>query len=1855
MIALSDMPRKRLPREFLGNWAWKWLAFCLASWLSFPAAKAQDSPFSASIITVRIEDRTLIATDPSRDALQVAATVQFNRKGGEEKTGIYRVDIELFDDANQPVLLGPDPGTPIASSQVEEVTIPPGEESVTKVFNGRLIPTAPLSLEHTYWLRAKLLLLNPDDHTILSSEAGYLGLFDYTFWHFASSDPDDQSWNILLQAKAFESETTQAQLWQNNQPERFPFKNAIEVTLRRADAWNRTDEEAEALTVQTRVRVTLRLVNTTTDEEVPLTADSGGEAIFSLAPFQPATETTSRQPAEVTGVIPCTFAPESLEAISPLYLYRLEATVEHTNDDAGTFVTDQQVVYEDVQLAVISGKLFFGEVEAELEPVDVNWLTFSTTATPEGEIPAIMRLEPGVARLVYAPDRFFPSTVQNIDIQLRVNGDLYLVTGSVLSPEEDSVQQNGVTVSRNSIALTPQGAHIIQAIIQLPAGMGYAFEEENGRLQAVYEKTEVRLNAHLEIWEPLQIENPRGGPLYLVHERLPYRLLVDRIEWKPDAGRFVSHVGGTRYVRETELKALEDIDPALLKDPSEADRPSNEKYFRFASVTGSSEGPGIIVIRADDKGRALLDVDLTFSAVDYQTHFPLGVRVKADSGQLALRDGMVDLASSWLAGAEPITFYFSRGVMCSGEALQQTPPEFKPDNNEWHFTEDGGLHAAGALATAQDLSFGITGDQKPVHTLLQVSEGRFHIPGHILSGRVLEEELPDEYAVHRPAVLLLSGHGVRVERPLTPEYEEGLADYAGFNIDATKGMMALSHIAGKEIDSYALKPHSKYYFRPSGVSGVHDAVTSDIMPLPPFYGYDMTLDGLRLSYLDNNNIDSAIGGEITLPYPSGFSIKLAELKLDAYGEFLGGRLVNPQTERLAYWQMPFTPMSADFAKPLGANGCPVAGTAFLTLHVKASLPAITDASLYGRLGFKPDGDLLARADAPGSEVDSRLVLPATLTIKALNGGSYRFTPVTGAALNRYNTADRPADGFVSVAGLLDVPFFEDVKVHLHASSSGDATGDSRLYVMGGWSNSPQFEANHNFGWTENGRNFFNDANFDELNRGWPTGIPLETYRNNKDANGKLLEKYHPVVGKVWRGVVELNYSVEWDTARRVFTGFANPKVNLLVLEAHHELRTLSTTGCSITFGAELSTPRLNVSDLMAERLIAEAERSISRALKNVFSLTVDEMAAGIDGLEKVVSDRLSRLMDEALQEVLDRADGITDKLYENLKTFYETGSIESRIGRLATLSLSGQELNPGGNLEIIQRLEELANAGSPVLAALKQNLERALEVCDSALEVVSPQRRDKVRQAVLQLAAWGGLNAGELSQLDQAMAEADSALRDSEAFLKRVRNTLQQLIAQIDQGGALISELKRALSDAAAQAEAEVLARLRKVFAEEHDLTGRYFEEIPAAKVKERISRVLREVLCAGKLAERVQPVLRARFNDVRDRFRSGLDMVFGQINSVLVSAVRGSVRKGAEAFTELIDGNGQDDADPSANTGVGDFFAVARVEGYAQINGEKIQEMRLNASLRLKASDALVVDGWFRLLNCDSDTPNTSCRDPGVVSTEVTVGAHGEATFGVIPVDVTLEGKFSFGPSGSLTGLDGSFDLRTKLVIRQVSLDRVAFKFGFGGGEGYLSGRVGATVDFVQMEGFCFFGTTKNSRSLDLLDEDTRTLVKFGTLGNVSPAGCFERAIAGFYLGFEGSISINAFFRIPDTCFLRLNALAGAGNFCFLHKDPLDGKLILTAGVRYAYGVRGEILCLVDITGKLGTAIAASLPIGDPTTLLKPDAFIGSLKNAEASGTANLRLSGKVGPCPFCVSFSKTFTLLVRMSRQGGVDVEFD
>src|SRR5262249_8414585 len=206
------------------------------------------------------------------------------------------------------------------------------------------------------------------------------------------------------------------------------------------------------------------------------------------------------------------------------------------------------------------------------------------------------------------------------------------------------------------------------------------------------------------------------------------------------------------------------------------------------------------------------------------------------------------------------------------------------------FTLDGGLIALGTLSPSVPLEWGwVSAVNRYAQRSFSYSQAGFHMPGVFLRGdqSTVPANLPSDD--HRAAPLLVTGVNVTnasaLERFGTSGYQDGLTDYAGFNfrVGSNGAKQGESTLAGQPSGTYQLTGRSKYYLRPGGVSGIHEAVLGTFPSSLTLYGYAVNISNYGLSYLDSQNKESRTSGNIPIPAPSHFTQEFEELRFTCLG------------------------------------------------------------------------------------------------------------------------------------------------------------------------------------------------------------------------------------------------------------------------------------------------------------------------------------------------------------------------------------------------------------------------------------------------------------------------------------------------------------------------------------------------------------------------------------------------------------------------------------------------------------------------------------------------------------------------------------------------------------------------------------------------------------------------------------------------------------------------------------------------------------------------------------------------------------------------------------------------------------
>ena len=1381
---------------------------------------------------------------------------------------------------------------------------------------------------------------------------------------------------------------------------------------------------------------------------------------------------------------------------------------------------------------------------------------------------------------------------------------------------------HGVRFTRENVVTGPGGTTATVRVI-FPAGFGVSKARTSRRLLGDFPLGTLTLDAEL---------NPSGTialtpaavsatALFAVHEQLPVAFETTLIVWDVAAGTFEVRRDDTHYVREDELANLAAWQSSLV-EPSAAERPSNEAVFRQPAASPMVN----VLVSADANGRAVLTtarVDLPASS--FVSHFPADVTVAwAQPGALVMTAGVVDAAQSSLPGAAQTTFDY-RTHCPAKPAVPAGSFAFTPAGGEWKFTSDGGLRAAGTVTSAP-LKWGARSGGAGatfVHETGGFTEAGVLFAGHVLRGAAVT--VSDD---NRAGALLHSGLGQPgnagyVERPGTAAYADGFADYAGLNLRvATDGAQSttsrLGSVSGGPpgeavLGPYALRSTSKYYVRPGGVSGLHEAVTSSFTALTgglSLHGFAMSLDGMRVSYLDNHLRESVIGGVISVPAVRGnpgFTQPFDNVALLCDGQL--GELTLPgggPEQTLHYWRAKFTALTGEFLhKPAAAPTIHA-----LVLGAEVSLPGVVKERLPGGLGFFPNGNLVTAADG-FTGVNSRLRRPARVSLhgtrSALDAAKPAFTvqPVCDFYFNNPDAPSAPNPGFVAFAGKVDVPFFEDMPVHVIARATG-----GQSIVRGGWS--------------AGGRTFFNDTTFDAANQGFPSlfGDAFTLYASGAS--------YDPHARQKWLGFVNFDMPVAWDAARRQFASSGATEEDFLVVRTQRVIQRLTPSGADLRFGAQFAgLPRVNLAALVIDE--DEAVNEIIQHLPNG-----PQLAAAAKTLGSLLDGRSDALIDTAVDAAVD---AYLDALFAPGGPLH---GIESAT--LADAALAGTETGLRGQLDgIVGTVNDSAKVLGEIKGALDK-LDLGLGAADALLAKDAQNKRGTFVTATIGI---GGADAQQAAASIDTLINVDlrETLDEIQTAITSLHDAVSQARPYLNAAGGVADLLAQSLgvvNGGGLDVSAQSVAAMRQYFATAHDPTGLYLTELGQTQVRAALKQIVRDQIHASGFVADLQGTLRDLLEPLRDDYQLAFERIHGVINDVLRSA-----------FSEL--GNALaaqlGDAANTANKAAGvfrDTLELAKVEGTARIEGDTLVNAHLNTALGLRVPDKIGVSGWLDYRHHKSAQPVPGCA-AGVPDgrVEIGIGAEGRAGIqGNPPVQARLEGRYAMKSDGTPLAATGSLDFATELKFDHLTLRNARFEFGFGERDNFIYAQGAGSVWFIDANVRAFMGRTCDRALLERVDPDLQPVlnkVQFPVIDAAHP-------ISGIYWNGDGDGSLNRFFGLPDQP-VSIKGRGGQGGFWFCNDAILDWKNPGTAklinGVRIRRGLE------VGIGPVSASAELVVLGAVDQLQLLKAaDDFPEFRKTViDQAGLISGGVAGRFTPVfqagvgPAAVKFSKDFRFSARVS----------
>ena len=1409
--------------------------------------------------------------------------------------------------------------------------------------------------------------------------------------------------------------------------------------------------------------------------------------------------------------------------------------------------------------------------------------------------------QPGYGSPTYSPERHVitgtgtlagqPFTFANLMVRKQLSTGDYTVDPA----ETQTLALTNLTGTSGSVAgvrftyasnvlLSTTGVHG-SVSATLPAGCAFAEAPDVPWGQPTAGPVSAVFDASLRPTGTLSLPVPDP---YFFEESKPLYFDVSGLSWNTAAGTFTLPVNAVEYAHQAAMAELEALASSARIPRDAAIRRTNDGYYRTVARRSSS-----VVIRVDayGAGQAAFAVDLDPGA--FVTHLPYDVELAwASTGTLVVSNDLpvINPTVSSLAAGRDFDVRYGAGCPggCAGGSATQT---ISVDNvfSAFYFTLDGGLYVPCAFIGGEaDLRWGYIADAADyAQRAYGFKDGVLHVPGHFLRSHDCPAVLSDD---DTPGALALSGvdrAGDELTRPHGPGYADGRGSYAGVTVQfESRDCAGVSLLGGTErLGPYSLDEACKFYARFSGVTGIQLADESLGSLSVALCGYPFQLGHLAFAYLSNDNTDSRTDGRLSVPLPCDFDLEFDELYLNCFGDLESVKLPNPPPQlTLAYWSARVRPVSALFQS---VDPCAV-GKQTLVMDVSTEVDNIPG-RLFGRLGFLPSGNLSTASDA-GSLCDSRLTLPSSVSMPGPSGSSYALRPASKGYFNDYRKrGDRSAvgDGLFTFAGEIDVPFFENLLVQgFTGADTGGAT--SPLYLVGGWPSK---------GWKIGVETPFTDAAFDADNAGHPTGAGAPSF---SDYLAGANADYIPRARREWISGIGFDIGVRWDAPSRSFRSPAPNTRDLFVLQTEYNVPQLTAQRAEITFGLQYGElPALNLSSILFNAV--DEVTGISDCFTNAVGKVVsDVLDQGVSALETVTATDPTDMLANTLASEMEP---FVDDLYIALSNAHASGS--SSVSNVLSRYVRGGAGAPVNNLRhildtVVEGTDTLLG-GIGLAADLQGQIDDALLMIDAvAFEVDDPVMGyadgllNKVGNdypllellgRVLMIFAIPSMMEADNtieSTIGTVMDSITPALDTVKESLGEARAQLETVKTQLGDAGEFRDELLAVLDPAQLQALADAIAdRMESELATCEGAFSpytNYTQDEIKALLRAAIVDALRE---ASPIAQ-LQRVVRARMLDFDRQIRDGVDSVMAQVNWAM-----------RETLSEVV---GSLDTSISSMAGdLSDVIGTGQIEGYAHIQGDSLDKLRLDLLAQMKVPDEMAFKAFLEIVN-EQATASGGCSFPEGDTYKVTLGAN-DVSCDWLGSDARINCFCFFTVNSGLPkGLGGGLELvGGSITFEAMEVDRFGAAVAFGALENYLAAAARVTTPAgVEIEGGLFFGRTCTLTPLLIVDPEVGTV-----LG--SPP------FTGAYVYGQGWMPIYDF-----GCLFNLKAGAGLGVFYFL-----EGP---TYGVRIMLGASGEALCVVSVRGEVE--------------------IYGLKQGSEYRARGKGKIKGKVGCCPFCVKFNKTVTV---------------
>lgn len=1488
--------------------------------------------------------------------------------------------------------------------------------------------------------------------------------------------------------------------------------------------------------------------------------------------------------------------------------------------DAG-LILDEARQFPPAPLLHFNGILYSGDVPATFSNI-INTPLPGASSAPD-YLATQLQLPAGSGRLLFKPEITFGGGGV-INVALAPDGTATNLNGTYTIANATPLTTAGVRYLALG-NLSPTGASATFLYAFLPPGLGVQTDPEIRAQYPYVVARDVPLNALFEpASDPVLFEPAAFGAgatqFHFAEETKPILFSAPFIQWDVAVGQFfLPEATGARFVRELEDDWLE-RDRGLLQNPLAGERVSNDSFYRHVTAI-----PGIPIYILPDpiNGSARLQMQVELASVEFRPHLPYtGMEhsgpVPSAGGRLAILDDLIDSGGSYLLLAGEVPIPYRRDcpdTNCSGVTLPPVILPFAPTPSpRLEFTPDGGLLALGTVP-AQNLTWGYTGTSNQfTQRTSDVEAGAYHMPGTFLRG----DQTSLDNAL-RPAVLLFTGYGdpgdPTPERPGTTAYDAGFANYGGVNFRAP--VEGRSTLAGRDTGWYPLVPQAKYYARYGGISGIHQAAS---FPSSfPLSGYDMTFSRFALSYLDSDNWESRTDGRITFPaQPAGFLVDFQRMKFLCRGSLADAQLPpNTPEKHLNYWNTDFLPLSMDFRES-ASDPCSVSNR-FLVLGVQTKLPFIPEA-LHASLAFWPNGNLGTVRDGIRG-ADSRFPVPGQLSMQGSGGSFFTINTANEGYFNNWATPGRPPEGFYNIAGRIDLPFFEDSKVHLHLTPLN--TNAAKIEIMGGWRAADQ--GGPQYGWKIGSGDFFNTRKFDDTHRGFPErsvdgsrAITIGEYRKS------LVLDFHPRAQRNWIEVALFDYPLVWDPTLRQFASFEDSTVILPIINVDSRLKELSPGKVDLDFAQdlELKLPRIKLLDLANDALneINGPLNSLSNVIRSAFTDLTDAtgLTRGFRSMQRTLRDQVDGFFRPVLEGALEP---VVTRLYDELSR--ELAERPSTFSNKVASIVNDPAFGLQNAIRNINGAAGQANSVAWQLNGTLNDVDATLGLFIRILAKGDDGKRHVVQAILQKLAEDQGPALGIvgsiadpiaselLKELEPTLAKVQDRLDEVRSELTRARGQLDgatgdfsKALGTVTGNGTAVGDFMRLAGSSMSNLMATAITPARDFFT----------ANPPAAR------QAIRERLIVAFLSSQMP----SKYQQTFKQFLYEDDAIINQLTETLFQQINQSIRSAIDSKLDsgvfsALKGGGL----------MGSSLGSAKIRGAPTFNGDALKKIRLDAKVKMKLPDDLDFTAYMEIRELDSQSVPLDCIPAGAPAAEIILGAAdvplkwpGVSATGV-PLTLTVEARWTQ-QSNTVIGVGGLILIKGEAGFKGCTVKAIGATLAVGELEAYFAAKAAGTILIfgvpVDVQAGLFAGKACTLTPILFVDPEADKV-----LG--SPLG-----FTGVYVQFGGGLSLSEILFGVSNCFLDANATVSTA--VFYEAGPSSGKL----GMRQKIALELSLLCLIE--GHADLTMFASAAFG-------PDGYVLIL-----GGEANV--CGELGYCPFCIEGCAGVAIRGEV-RDGEIDYHLD